>query len=359
MKKLICVLSVLLVSFHAFSKKDSKEDLKEKKKIEKEEHTFQKNRKKNPDDAKVYLEHANNLANTKTLVRDAQEYYLTALKKDSNNVLIYKDYGRYLLNQLHAVDDATHILGRGLKLAPNDDEMKNEMAIVNKTIAMRVADSLARDFGTTTLRKLNPDADYTGLSNFDSLGKLLSDKAYPNNYQNLSARFLADDKDLGPAEMYLMIVGYTKQEYYNAFNYNDISELRMLASQSLDSAIKMGIELSRKNPINPTLNWELMYYYRKKNDTVSANRYLKRIQQFFNGVLYSGDGTCAKPYISIWAKEEHNFINYLGYAKADSYSMGTCAGQMSEIFELTNPKTFKKDLICFNIKLIYLNSVKK
>lgn len=359
MKKLICILSVLLISFYAFSKKDSKEDLKEKKKIEKEEHTFQKNRKKTPDDAKVYWVHANNLANTKTLVRDAQEYYITALKKDSNNVLIYKDYGKYLLNQLHAVDDASDILGKGLKLAPNDDEMKNEMAIVNKATAMRVADSLARDFGTTALRELGSNADYTSLSNFDSLGKLLSDKTYQNNYQNLSARFLADDNNLSPAEMYLMIVGYTKEEYYNAFNYNDISELRVLASQSLDSAIKMGTELSHKNPINPTLNRELMYYYRKKNDTVAANRYLKRIQQFFNGVLYSGDGTCTKPYISIWAREEHNFINYLGYAKADSYSMGSCAGQMSEIFELANPKTAKKDFICFNIKLIYLNSVKK
>ncbi len=355
MRRFILAISVLTLSFHAFSKEDDKE----KKKIEKEERSFQKNVEKHPDDANIYWEHANKLADYNSSVKAAQTFYLDALSRDSSNALIYKDYGKYLLNKLGDVDSARAVFTKALMLIANDNEVKDGLAAANKAIERRDIDNKMRSFGNTTVRQLDSTISYASLSNFDSLKALLIDNTYKNNYQSLLERFLADDKSLKPEEMYLLIIGYTKQSSYSPFNYNDISSLKITASHNLDSAIKMGKEIINTNPINPSLNRELMYYYRLKNDTVSANKYLYRVQQFFNGVLYSGNGTCERPYISLWAKEEYNFIDYLGYKRTDVYSMGVCAGQMAEILEAINITTAKREVIHFNIKLIYLHSVEK
>lgn len=354
MKGLNFILLFLFVSFPCFSKDDSKEN----KKIEKEERAFQKQVKKNPNASRIYWEHAKNLAGFKTLCRDAKTYYIIALQKDSVNALIYKDYGKYLLNTLYQPDSARIILAIGLKFARNDDEMKNYFNSANKVIEMREAENRMKDFGNTTLREIDSNINYARITNFDSLKSFLSDNNYKNNYQNLRDRFLADD-ELTPAEMYLLIVGYTKQDSYNPFTNYEINELRSNASHNIDSNIKMAIELVKTNPVNPSLNREIMYYYRKKNDTVSANRYLKRIQKFFYGILYSGNGSCSRPYISIWPKEEYNFITYLGYKRTDSYTMGSCAGQMVEILEVIYPNKEKHDAIHFNISLVYLYSTNK
>ena len=103
----------------------------------------------------------------------------------------------------------------------------------------------------------------------------------------------------------------------------------------------------------------MMYCYRKKNDPVQGDKYMHRIQQFFNGVLYSGDGSCEKPYVSIWAKEEYNLISYLGYTATENHAMGTCAGQMAEQIDMINPKTQETETIHFNVALIYMQAIGK
>ena len=133
----------------------------------------------------------------------------------------------------------------------------------------------------------------------------------------------------------------------------------MIAFSNADSGIKKGNELLLDNPLNPSLNREMMYCYRKKNDPLNADKYLNRIKQVFNGMLYSGDGTCENPYVSLWAKEEYNFITYLGYRSTENHAMGTCAGQMAEKIDMIDPATEKVEAIHFNVALIYMQAVGK
>ena len=358
MKKYLIILSLLLPAMNCFAQ-DDKSAQKNRQTVEKEEQQFQKESRKHPNSATTYFDHANNLAAISSEVKRAGEYYQLALKYDSANAEIYKDYGMYLFDKLRSYNDAKVALEKGLALSPNDEEMKKYLESANKIIALQDEDNRLKDYGSTTIRALNPGGNYAAITKFDSLKILIEGDSSKFNYQTLLTRFLADDKSLTPEEMYMLIVGYSRQKSYTPFNYNDIYEIRMVAGHSIDSAIKKGTELTKNNPLNPTLNRDIMYYYRKKNEPNEADKYLNRIKQFFNGVLYSGNGTCDRPYISLWAKEEYNFISYLGYKPTDIHSMGTCAGQMSEVIDAINPTTGKTEAVHFNVALIYMHTVGK
>jgi tetratricopeptide (TPR) repeat protein len=354
-----CLIIMLLVSFvpGSFAKEDKSAD-KNKRIVDKEEARFQKDLRKNTDTGIVYMEHADNLAAINSEAPRALNYYKLALKYDSTNPELYKNYGKYLFERNRAYAESKEAFEKALKLSPNDEDLKNYLIVVNKTIDAQAADNRLRDFGTSSVKALNQDTNYKVTANFDSLKKLVTDPENKYYYQTLVGRYLADDKTLSPQDMYMLIIGYSRQQTYNPFNYNDITEMKMIAGHDLDMAISKGKSLIESNPINPTLNKELMYYYRKKNDTEQADKYLNRVKQFFNGVLYSGNGTCERPYVSLWAKEEYNMITYIGYKPTDTHAMGSCAGKMAEIIDAITPDQ-KTEQIYFNVALIYMQATGK
>jgi len=358
MKRFLLVMLLILFAIHAPAKED-KTAQKNKKIVEREERRFEKDLSRNPGNAEPYLNHANNLAVINSEYSRAAGFYDLALRHDSLNATIYKEYGKYLFDKVRSYYLAKTMLEKGLALAPADGEVKKYLDTTNQVLALQGAESRLRDFGTTTVKELNPGGDYVAITKFDSLKIVVNETASQFNYQKLLSRYLADDKMLTPQEMYMLIVGYSTQKTYNPFNYNDILEMNMMANHDVESAIAKGNELIKTNPLNPTLNKELMYYYRKKDDTVQADKYLNRIRQFFNGVLYSGNGSCNKPYISLWAKEEYNFITYLGNKATENHSMGMCAGQMAEIIDVIYPATQKTESMHFNVALIYMQTVGK
>ena len=346
---LIAVLFIFICGLDC-SAKDNKGERKLKSAIDKEELRFKKNQDRNPYDAEIYLEHANNVAAFSSEYPRALDFYKKALMIDTTNAAIYKDYGKYLFDKLRAIDDAKIILTKGLRYSGNDEEMNKYLVAVDKAIERRDEEVKLRDFGKATVKELNQDGSYADMANFDSLKKVLSVSGSDNSYQRLLGRYLADDVSLNPGEMYLLIVGYTMGTYYNPFDYNEILAMKQMAPYNIDSAINRGVDLINTNPLNPTLNRELMYYYRKKNDTVTADKYKIRVQQFFNGMLYSGNGTCSRPYISLWSKEQNNFVSYLGYKPTDNHSMTTCAGQMAEIADVINPISGENRKYLFQFK---------
>ena len=353
------IMILLLLSSSMLVAKESKSARKDKKIVGKEERLFAKNLKKKKDTASTYLLHANNLSGIPSQAKRAAYFYQLAVKKDSANPEIFKGYGRYLFDYQHSYAESGAMLEKGLAIAKSDNEIRKYLVQAQEKIALQDADDKMRDFGTMSIKVTNPDSDYKSTTKFDSLKKLLADPGFGKNYGRLLKRYYADDTTLTAGDMYLMIVGYSAEGTYNPFNYNDITELRMIASHDLDRAIKRGLELTVSNPLNPSLNRELMYYYRRKNQPDTAEHYHHRIRQYFNGMLYSGDGTCSKPYVSLWAKEEYNFIAYLGGKASDFHAMGTCAGQMSEEIEMTNLETKKTENIFFNVALIYMHTVGK
>jgi tetratricopeptide (TPR) repeat protein len=147
---------------------------------------------------------------------------------------------------------------------------------------------------------------------------------------------------------------------YNPYNYKDIENLSELASAGkFDEAIAKGTEILKVNPLNPSANRELMYCFRKKGDFKTAEKYQNRIHQIFNAMLYTGNGTCEKPYVTFWVKEEYNFAYYTGFSPTGQYSTDTCGGGMADKLEVYNPNTKEKEIIHFNIMPIFRKTMGK
>ena len=359
MKPYFIIVWLLLIVATNGMAKDGKDDKKNQKAAEKEEAQFDKNLRKNPESSLPYLEHANNLSAISSECARAGAFYDIALKMDTANAQIYKDYGIYLCDKMRAYPKAKELLMKAITRSPGDPETRAHLDAINKIIAVQEAENKLRDFGTTTVKEKNPGGNAAALNKFDSLKGLALTTGNPFYYHALLKKFLADDRSLTAGEMFMLILGYSAQPTYNAFSYNDINEMKMKASGNIDDGISYGLELVKVNPLNPTLNRELMYYYRKKEQPAEADKYLRRVQQFFNGVLWSGNGSCERPYISLWSKEEYNFLTYTGYKATESHYMGQCAGHMAEVIDAVNLTTQKTEPVHFNVGLIYMQTVGK
>ena len=95
MKKYLIVLFSFTLFSTALFAKDEKAEKENKKRIENEERHYQKELRKNAGSALPYWHHANNLAEIKSESITAKDFYIKAIKIDSTNGLLQKDYGKY------------------------------------------------------------------------------------------------------------------------------------------------------------------------------------------------------------------------------------------------------------------------
>ncbi len=353
---LIILFSLTLFSTATFAK-DEKAEKENKKRIEKEEQHYQKELRKNAGSSLPYWHHAINLAEIKSECITAKDFYIKAIKIDSTNGLLQKDYGKYLYDKLREYDDANEVFIKAKKYLPTDAEIVKYQDNLKIIFDNRNRENKLRDIGISNSTIIDTTVNFATITKFDSLFFILADSNNYNSYKKLLSRFLKDDNSLTPAEMYMLIVGYSRQKTYNSFDYNAISELRM--QSDLDTAISKGNLIINTNPLNPSLNKEMMYFYRLKKDDAMANKFLNRVHQYFNGMMYGADGTCKRPYITLWAKEEYSFLTYLGYEPTEFHSMGSCANLMSEIVEVKKPNSKASKDIHFDMQLIYLMTTGK
>ena len=357
MKKYLVLICVICFSCFPVFAKDNKAIQAEKKQIEKEEKHYQKQLRKRPESADTYWHHANNLLAFKSEASHAIDFYKKALTIDSVNGALYKDFGKYLYDRMHKIDYANEMLTKAAFFLKNDEEVMKYLVNINTILEARNKEAKLRFFGTTNIQGYDSSISYKSIVNFDSLIHILLDSNSNYYYQKLLNRFLSDDNTLTPKDMYLLMVGYSKQPTYNPFNYGDISALRGIPN--MDTAINRANEVMVDNPVNPSLYRELMYFYRKKNNDAMANKYLNRMHQIFNGMLYSGNGTCKRPYVTLWAKEEYNFAEYIAAAPTDNHSLNNCEGQIVEVLEVTEQGKKETKDIYFNVQLIYSQTMGK
>lgn len=359
MCRFLLILYIILCPVLTCLAKEKDKDAAIRKEIEKENDRYQRNLAKYPNKAATYRDHARIMTGFHSECRDARVFYEKALTLDSTDASLFREYGEYLFDKLMDINGSKSALTMCVKLSKEDDEIHKYLTQIDRITEAREKETKLRDFGHTKIRELGSATVYASITNMDSLRKVAADTSSRFCYGKLLARFLTDDPTLAPEEVYMLIIGYSATPDYNPFNYNDISSLKMVSAINSDTAISKGMAMIPANPLNPSLNREIMYSYRRKNDLENAARFERRIHQFFNGVLYSGNGNCTRPYVSLWGKEEYNFLNYLDYKQTENHSMETCAGQLAEKIEIIDAKTGQSGNIYFNVKLIYMQTTGK
>lgn len=331
---------------------------KNSKLLDDEQKRFEKELKKNKDSAEVYWKHANVTASfTFNAQKDAWKYYEKSLSIDSSKVVYFVDYGKYL-NEMGYVNDAKILYERGLRIFPTDEELKIGLGNVNKRISKNEEIKKLRSFGKAPTTGHNKAGDYSKITDFANLTNQTTDEKSPFYYKDLLSKFNANN-ELTDEQVYLLLIGFSQQDEYKPYTQEADQVYELNNQEKFDEAISKANELLKTNPLLPALYKELIFAYRKKGNETLADNCQKKLQSILNAMLFTGDGTCDKPYVAFWVREEYTLLKYLDFKKTGGVNTSKCAGQMADIIEVTNLMTNDKTEICFNIMLIFKKTMGK
>ncbi|MCF8448064.1 MAG: DUF4919 domain-containing protein, partial [Bacteroidia bacterium] len=325
---------------------------KNSKLFDEEQKRFENELKQNIDSAEVYWKHGNVTASfTFNAHKDAWKYYEKALSIDSSKVIYFVDYGKYL-NELGYIFDAKILYERGLKIFPTNEELKIGSENVNNKISKAEENIRLNSFGKAPTNGHPKATNYAKVTDFKKLAKQTKDEKSPFFYEDLLAKFNGD-KELTDEQVYMLLLGFAQQDNNKPYTQVADQVFNLNSQEKFDEAISKANELLKSNPFLPSLYKEIIFAYRKKGNETLADYYQKKLQSILNAMLYTGDGTCKKPYVAFWVREEYTLLKYLDFKKTGGVNTGTCAGQMADKIEVTNLITKDRSEICFNIELIF------
>lgn len=344
------ILFGLLIAINGVSQKG--EDKKNEKISRAENKRYEKDLGEHPNSAAPHWRHANIVGafNFKE-AEEAWRYYDKALKIDSTNAAIWSDFGDYLLKVHQDMRTSLTLYERALNLEPDNKILQGKVDELTKNIEQIQETVRLRSIGRSAYRKIDHGIKYSVISNFDSLQAITINPESPYSYEKLLKRFLEDDL-LNEWETYLLCLGYATTETYSP--YSDVSSdlYKDNKAGNYDKTLAREQELLTKNPVSASLYRELMYAHRRKGENEIADRYQRRAQRLYEAMIFTGDGTCDKPYITLTTTEEYALISYLGLYSTGEQALMTCNGAQTDRLSIED-RDEKTGELYFDVRLLF------
>lgn len=348
----------IFVSFGQFAYGQVDNYSKNSKLFDEEEARFKNELKTNMDSAEVYWKHANVTASfTFNAHKGAFKFYEKAIAIDSSKVIYFIDYGRYLFESLGALGKAKLIYENGLRIFPSNGDLKNGLDLVNKAILKNEENKKMSSFGKAPISGHPKAIDYLAATDFENLIKQTENKKSEFFYKKLLKKF-NDNDILTDEQVYMLLIGFTNEEAYKPYGQQAEEIYKLNSAGNFKEAIKKAEELLITNPLLPSIYAELIYSNRKIGEYQVAENYQSKLQSILNAMIYTGDGSCEKPYVAFWVPEEYTVLRYLDYKRTGSVTTVTCASQKADKIEVTGMTTREQREIHFNIMLIFKQSMK-
>lgn len=324
---------------------------KNKKTFEEEQKRFEDELKLNKDSAEVYWKHANVMAKfTFNAQKSARKFYEKSISIDSSKVAYFIDYGRYL-NDMEQVQGAKALYERGLKIFPWNEQLKKGLGLANQNLLIIEENKRLASFGKAPTNQ-SKASDYSKITDFENLESQTKDRKSPFFYKSLLDKF-NNDQELSDEQVYMLLIGFTLQKDY--MPYGDISQeiFKLIDLGKFDEAIKKANNLMKTNPLVPSLYKEIIFALRKINEKALAEKYQRKLQIILNAMLYTGDGTCTRPYVTFWVNEEYTLLKYLDCKRTGSQRLTNCAGNMADALEAVNLTTNTTTEMFFNVTPVF------
>lgn len=346
----LMILFGLLIPMYGFSQKDN---YKKNDKISKAENErYEKDLKEHPNSAAPHWRHANIVGAFEFKeAEEAWRYYDKALKIDSTNAAIWSDFGDYLLKVHEDMRTALYLYERALNLEPDNKTLQGKVDELTKSMQQIEETTRLRSIGRSMHRKIDHGIKYSVISNFDSLQMVTTNAESPYSYEKLLKRFLEDDL-LNEWETYILCLGYAKTGDYSPYSNASGDLYKSNKAGDYDNTLKQGQELLKKNPVNASLYRELMYAHRRKGENEIADLYQRRAQRLYDAMIFTGDGTCDKPYITLTTTDEYGLIGYLGLYSTGMQSLVTCNGARADELSIED-RDGKKAELYFDVTLLF------
>jgi len=308
--------------------------------------------KEMPTSAIPHWNHANELSKvTFNASRKAPGFYLKALEIDSTNAGIYKDFGNYLFNE-NDLQSAYYCFEKGKHYSPNDkyfDEKIKELEEI--ALKKRLYWELHKLPNRDRFIEEVPEMSFQKMTDYESLFKQTKKGAF--EYSKLAERFKSNPNNLTAKECFFLLIGQVQQDHYKPYNYEDEKRLQeLIQMEKIDESIEFAEKLLEREPTNLLVLRELLYCCRVKEDKIKITEIEDRLKRLFSGFLYSGDGSCERPIVTLSVKEEYPIAIYLGYDPVkvvDSQSI--CNEQMTD--KMLVDKEEIKEHLYFNYTPIF------
>lgn len=322
---------------------------------------YQRELAADPTGAAPHWHHAKALAQVTFRAADtAGQYYELAIQRDSTTAALYQDYAAYLL-RYHAYPQARALYEKGLRRLPGNAELQAGQQQVQDLLRQQAEYAALHRVPVSAGAGPSPTTSFAERSNLAALLPLTTAPDSEYAYPRLAAAFAQDPAALSAHQMYLLLLGTTTQPGYQPYNYAAEQALQQLAAEGkLAELISQAQRLLAQEPVNVLALRELLYAYRKSGNPAGAAQVEQRLTRIFEGLRYSGDGSCAQPYVAIGPREEYVFVQYLGYAATRTATQTSCAGFFADkvlVADPAHPQEAKA--IYFNYTPIVLSMKRK
>lgn len=346
----LIILSGLLITLDGVSQKA--QDKKNEKISKAENKRYEKDLREHPNSAAPHWRHANIVgAFNFEEAEEAWRYYDKALKIDSTNAAIWSDFGEYLLKVHEDVRTSLSLYKRALKLEPDNKKFQIKVDELTKSVEEIQETIRLRSIGRSAYRKIDHGIKYSVIANLDSLQAIAMNTESPYSYEKLLKRFLEDDL-LNEWETYILCLGYAKTENYSPYSDASRDLYQYNKAGDYDKTLQDEQALLKNNPVSASVYRELMYAHRRKGESEIADRYQRRAQRLYEAMIFTGDGTCEKPYITLTTTEEYALINYLGLYSTGSQALTMCNGAHTDRLSIEDREE-KKGELYFDVRLLF------
>lgn len=267
-----------------------------------------------PNSAIPHWNHANELSKVMFgASNNAANFYIKALRIDSTNAEIYKDFGNFLLKN-NDRQNAYFCFERGKKINPSDEYFTQKL---NEIEELALKKKKYWELHSLPVRDKSieeiPEMSFEEMADYKKLFKLTNKGDF--EFAKLAAKFKSNPNSLNAKECFFLLIGQVQQEYYKPYNYEDEKQLQSLTQMGkIDEALEYSENLLEIEPTNILALRELLYCYRVKENELKITETENRLKKLFSGFLYSGDGSCDRPIVTLSVQEEYPISIYLGYS---------------------------------------------
>lgn len=316
------------------------------------EEEYKKELEVNPNSAIPHLNHANRLSQlTFNAKNSAPEFYLKALNIDSTNVKIYIDFGDFLTEN-GDYENAYYLFKRGLDLDPENKELILRISQIEEKARQEDEYWELHKLPEIQSLDINRDLTFKERTNFPKLYEETKKGKYA--YDKLVSIFKSNPEKLNEKQMFYLLIGRTQQGNFNPYNYKDEVKIQELTRENVSEAQQFGEKIIEEEPLNLLVLRELLYCYRKANKPELIIATENKIKKIFLGMLYSGDGTCDQPFLTVSVQEEYPLCVYIGYQPIKVVdNQSNCSGQISDKMLVKNKDNFD-DYLFFNYTPLFM-----
>ncbi len=324
------------------------------------ESQYKKDLEEAPNSAVPHWKYANALGKVSFRASDlAWKYYDLALSVDSTNAEIYFDYAKYMADKKQYTA-ALNLFDLALQFKPEYAAAKSEKESVANIVKkedeywkLKAMPSTVKDFR-------RPVEDYKKLIDYKKLFKQTADKKGKYYYPKLLGMYLENPDFLSDMEMYMLMLGRTQQADFKPYNYKEEIALQDLTHEDkIAEATALGEKLLQEDPLNLLVLRDLLFCYRKTGQAAKVSACEKRIVKIMDGILFSGNGSCDQPFMTISVQEEYIFVGYIGFSSTRNVVQETCNGPRTDKMKVVRKIDREEDFIHFNIDVLFSTMAKK